>query len=50
MTKAKTIDQKIIPNVNKEGIVFKAKLKSLTSQINPGGKQSQLKSRKVFTE
>ena len=50
MTKAKTIDQKIIPNVNKEGIVFKSKLKGLSNQINPGGAKSQLKSRKVFTE
>ena len=50
MTKAKTIDQKIIPNVNKQGITFNAILKSLNSQINPTKNDSMLKSKKVFTE
>lgn len=46
---AKTIDGKIIPNLNAYGKITKPSVKKLRNRINPGGK-SQLKSNKVFTE
>lgn len=49
MSKAETYEKEPIPTVRIAGRVLKAKMDSLLSQINPGGK-SQLKSRKVFTE
>ena len=49
MAKAKTIDGKPIPLVNKRGIQMQPVLKTLQRQINPTG-PSKLKSKKVFTE
>lgn len=49
MAKAKTIDGKPIPLINKRGIQMQPVLKTLQRQINPTG-PSKLKSKKVFTE
>lgn len=49
LTKAKTVDQKIIPTLNQEGPILKAYVKGLRQRINPNG-ESQLKSKKVYTE
>jgi len=49
LTKANAMG-KPIPLLNKEGPVMQAKMKNLLSRINPGGKISDLKSKKTFTE
>ena len=49
MAKAKTVDGKPIPNLNKRGIQMQPIISTLQRQINPNG-PSKLKSKKVFTE
>lgn len=49
LKKAKTVDGKVIPLFITRGKLLEASLKGLQNQINPGG-ESQLKSRKVYTE
>lgn len=49
MAKAKTVDGKPIPNLNKRGIQMQPIINALQRQINPTG-PSRLKSKKVFTE
>ncbi len=49
MGKAKTIDGKPIPLLNKRGLQAKPVIQALKRQINPSG-PSKLKSKKVFTE
>ena len=49
MAKAKTIDGKPIPLLNKRGMQAKPVIRALNNLINPNG-PSQLKSKKVFTE
>lgn len=49
MSKAKTIDSKPIPLLNKRGLQSIKVIESLKRQINPNG-PSTLKSKKVFTE
>jgi hypothetical protein len=49
MAKAKTVDGKPIPNLNKRGIQMQPIINELQRQINPTG-PSRLKSKKVFTE
>ena len=49
MAKAKTIENKPIPLINKRGIQMKPTIQALKRQINPNG-PSLLKSKKVFTE
>lgn len=49
MGKAKTIDGKPIPLLNKRGLQTKPVIQSLKRQINPNG-PSTLKSKKVYTE
>ena len=49
MKTAKTIDQKIIPKINKAGIGLEGTVKVLQNRINPGN-SSELKSKKVYTE
>lgn len=50
MKKAKTIDQKPVPQVNLAGILLEETIKNLKKSINPGKKDSLLKSKKVFIE
>ena len=49
MAKAKTINGKPIPLLNKRGMQAKPVIRALNNLINPNG-PSQLKSKKVFTE
>jgi hypothetical protein len=49
LIEARTANQIAIPALNGNGITLKATLQNLLNQINPNG-QSQLKSKKVFTE
>lgn len=49
MAKAKTIENKPIPLLNKRGIQMKPTIQALKRQLNPNG-PSFLKSKKVFTE
>ena len=49
MAKAKTVDGKPIPDLNKRGIQMQPIINELQRQINPTG-PSRLKSKKVFTE
>ncbi len=49
MAKAKTVESKPIPLLNKRGIQMKPVIRALKRQLNPQG-PSVLKSKKVFTE
>lgn len=49
MAKAKTVENKPIPLINKRGIQMKPTIQALKRQINPNG-PSLLKSKKVFTQ
>ncbi len=49
MAKAKTVDGKPIPLINKRGVQMQPVIQALQRQINPSG-PSKIKSKKVFTE
>ena len=49
MARAKTVDAKPIPLLNKRGLQAKPVIQALKRRINPNG-QSVLKSKKVYTE